>query len=103
MKQKINNINVKCVMPRMTNDIAIIILNMSALEKQKQYIFSVPCFICMYFFIAPNWPKIGIFLGLGFSSTFGPPPPPQPSSRHIFPGVPPLGTFHCLYCQVVRL
>ena len=37
-----------------------------------------------HFLIKINWPKIGIFLGLGFSSTFGPPPPPY------FPGVPTL-------------
>ena len=34
----------------------------------------------MYIFRLPNWPKIGIILGLGFSSSFGPhphlPPPP---------------------------
>ena len=47
-------------------------------------------FICMYFFRVPNWPKIGIFLGLGPSPTFGPPPPPH---RYIFPGVPPLGFY----------
>ena len=35
------------------------------------------------FFRVPNWPKLCIFLGLGFSSTFG-------SLRHIFPGVPTL-------------
>ena len=35
----------------------------------------------VYFWGVPNWPKIGIILGLKFSSTFGPhyPPPPPPS------------------------
>ena len=55
----------------MTNDIAVILLNMSVFEKEKHCIFRVPYFICMYFFRVPNWPKIGIFLGLGCSSTFG--------------------------------
>ena len=40
------------------------------------------------FFMVPNWPKIGIFLGLEFSSTFGPLP------SHIFPGGPPLSNRH---------
>ena len=65
--------NVKCVMPSMTNDIAVILLNMFVFEKEKHCIFKVPCFICIYFFRVPNWPKIGILLGLGLSSTFGPP------------------------------
>ena len=43
-------------------------------------------FYMYVFFRVTNWPKIGIFLGLGFISTFGSPPP-----RHIFPGVPTLG------------
>ena len=38
----------------------------------------------MYFFRVPKSPKLSIFLGLGLSSTFGPP-------RHILIGVPPLG------------
>ena len=39
MKHKINNMNVKCVMPLMMNNIAIILLNMSVFEKEKHYIF----------------------------------------------------------------
>ena len=42
------------------------------------------------FFSVPNWPKIGIFLGLG-SAQLSPPPP-----HHIFPGVPTLG--YCYMC-----
>ena len=45
-------------------------------------------FYMYVFFRVPNWPKIGIFLGLGFSSTFGLSPPPP---CHIFLGVPTLG------------
>ena len=41
-------------------------------------------YICVFFWV-PNWPKIGIILGLGLSSTFGPPP------SHILPGDPTLG------------
>ena len=41
--------NVKCVMPSMTNDIAVILLNMFMFEKGKHCIFKVPCFICIYF------------------------------------------------------
>ena len=36
----------------------------------------------MYFFRVTKSPKLSIFLGLGLSSTFGPP-------RHILIGVPP--------------
>ena len=46
----------------------------------------------VYIFRVSNWPRICIFLGSGFSSTFGPLPPPPPSHfpSYIFPGVPPL-------------
>ena len=46
-----------------------------------------------HFLIKINWPKIGIFLGLGFSSTFGPPPPPYFSGSPD-PGVKCLGHRH---------
>ena len=53
--------------------IAIFFRALTSLAKTKTtIIFRVPCFIYMYvFFRVPNWPKIGIFLGLGFSLTFG--------------------------------
>ena len=53
----------------MTDDIAVILLNMSVflcLKSKNTVFFKVKCFIYMYIFRVPNWPKIGIFLGLGF-------------------------------------
>ena len=58
---------------------------MSVFEEEKHYFFRYH--VLYVFFRVPNWPKIGIFLGLGFSSTFGPPPPPLV----IFFGSPDLG------------
>ena len=64
---------------------------MSVFEKEKHRIFRTPCFYMYVFFRVPNCPKIGIFLGFGFSATFGPTPPPSPHPSY-FPGVPTLGT-----------
>ena len=61
----------------MTNNIAMILLNMSVFEKERHCIFRVPCFIhvCTYSFGYQIGLKLlGIFLGLGFRSTFGTPP-----------------------------
>ena len=74
----------------MTNDVEpVVILNMYVFKKEKHWTYFFGCHVlhvCMNLFRVPNWPNIGIFLGLGFSSTFGTPP------CCIFPGVPTLGS-----------
>ena len=60
---------------RMMNDLAIILLNMPVFEKEKGFVFQGNMFYMHVFFRVSNWPKIMFFLGLGFSSTFGLPPP----------------------------
>ena len=60
----------------MTNEKAIILLNMFVFEKEKHCLL-LEYHILYVFFRVLTWPKIGIFLGLGFNLTFGPPPPPS--------------------------